>query len=82
MKSGLDAIQPDGPLNGFDGDLMLAHLQSHHAEKMERVGLIRLDRENLPIDLLRSLQAARLMVLESNRQCFGNCRHCCHVSSA
>ena len=37
--------------------------------------MIRLDRENLPIDLLGSLQPAGLMVLDRNRQCFGNSRH-------
>ena len=42
---------------------------------MDRIGMIRLDRENLPIDLLGSLQPAGLMVLDRNRQCFGNRCH-------
>ena len=42
---------------------------------MNRIGLIRLDRENLPVDLLGSLQPAGLMVLDRNRQCFGNRCH-------
>ena len=37
--------------------------------------MIRLDRENLPIDLLGSLQPTGLMVLDRNRQCFGNRCH-------
>ena len=37
--------------------------------------MIRLDRENPPIDLLGSFQPAGLMVLEGNRQCFGNRCH-------
>ena len=37
--------------------------------------MIRLDRENLPIDLLGSLQPTTLMVLDRNRQCFGNRCH-------
>ena len=37
--------------------------------------MIRLDRENLPVDLLGSLQPAGLMVLDRNRQCFGNRCH-------
>ena len=58
-----------------DGSLVLARLVSNHAEKMEGIGLIRFDRENLPVDLLGSLQPATLMVLDGNRQCFGNVRH-------
>ena len=54
---------------------MLAHLVSNHAEKMERIGMIRLDRENLPVDLLGSLEPAGLMVLDRNRQFFGNRCH-------
>ena len=53
----------------------LPALVSNHAEKMERIGMIRLDRENLPIDLLGGLQPAGLMVLDRNRQCFGNRCH-------
>ncbi len=34
-------VQPDRPLNVFDGNLMLAQLVSHHAEKMNRIGMIR-----------------------------------------
>ena len=43
---------------------MFAHLGSNHAEKMERVGMIRLDRQNLPVDLLGGLQPTGLMVLD------------------
>ena len=46
---------------------MLACLGSDHAEKMNRVGLIRFYLENLPIDLLGILQPTALMVLDSNR---------------
>ena len=34
---------------------------------MPRIGLIRLDRENLPIDLLGRLQPAGSMVFDCNR---------------
>ena len=37
--------------------------------------MVRLDGENLPIDLLGGLQPAGLMVLDRNRKCFGNRRH-------
>ena len=39
------AFQADRPSNVFDGHLVLAHLVSNHAEKMNRIGLIRLDRK-------------------------------------
>ena len=68
-------FQPDRPSNVLDGNLVLAHLVSDHAEKMNRIGVIRLGRENLPIDLLGGLQPAGLMVLDRNRQCFGNRCH-------
>jgi hypothetical protein len=75
MKNGIGLVQPDRPFDVLDGDLMRTPLGSHHAEKMERIGLIRLDLQNLPIYLLGSLQAASLMVLDSDRQGFGNRRH-------
>ena len=42
---------------------------------MQRIGLIGLDGENLPVDLLGGLEPARLMVLNRQRQGFGNCCH-------
>ena len=57
----------------FDGNLGLAHRGSNHAEKMERIRVIRFNLQDLPIDLLGSLEPAALMVLYRNRQCFGNC---------
>ena len=75
MKESRAASQGDRPSNVFDGDLVLADLGRNHAEKMERVGLIRLDGENLPVDLLGGLQPAALMVLDRNRQKFRSCRH-------
>ena len=68
-------FQPDRPSNVLDGNLVLAPLGGNHAEKMNRVGLIRLSLENLPIDLLGGLQPTGLMVLDRNRQRFGNRRH-------
>ena len=68
-------LQADRPSNVFDGKLVFARLGGNHAEKMDRIGMIRLGGENPPIDLLGSLQPTALMVLDRNRQCFGNCRH-------
>ncbi len=60
-------FQPDRPRNVFHGTGGIAHLVAIYAEKMERVGMIRLDGENLPVDLLGSPQPTRLLV--ANRSC-------------
>jgi hypothetical protein len=49
------------------------------AKEMPRIGMIRLECENLPVNLLGGLQPAGLMVLEGNRQCFGNR---CHIGGS
>jgi hypothetical protein len=68
-------VQLDRPSNVLDGHLVLADLVGNHAEKMNRVGLIRLGLQNLPIDPLGSLQPAGLMVPDRNRQRLGNRCH-------
>jgi hypothetical protein len=71
-------FQPDRPSNVLDGDLAVANLLSNHAEKMPRIGLIWLDREDLPVDLLGSVQPTGLMVPDRNGQGLGN--RCHHVN--
>ena len=68
-------LHADCPLDDFDGSLGLTGLKGNYAQKMERVGLVRLGGENLPIDLFGSLQSAALLVLDRNCKCFGDCRH-------
>ncbi len=75
MEDSLISLQPDCASNVFDGNLMLADLVSDDTEKMPRIGMIRLDRENLPIDLLSGLQPTGLVVLNRSRHCFGNRCH-------
>ncbi len=75
MEESRTALQPDRPSNVFNGNLMFAHLGSNHAEKIECVGMIRLDLKNLPVDLFGGLQPTTLMVLYCNCKCFGNCCH-------
>ncbi len=65
----------DRPSNVLDGKLVFARLESNHAQKVQGIGMIRLDRENLPIELLGSLQPTALMVLHRNRKCLGNGCH-------
>ncbi len=75
VECGIRPVYADRPLDVLYRNLVLAQLGSHHAEKMNRIGLIRLDGENLPINLLGGLQPTGLMVLERNGQCFGNRCH-------
>ena len=75
MEGSRIAFQRDRPPDVLDGQLVLADLVSDQAEKMQRIGLIGFDREDLPIDLLGGLQPPGLMVLDRNRQCFGNRCH-------
>jgi hypothetical protein len=49
---------------------------------MNHVGVIRLHLQNLPIDLLASLQATGSMVLDRNRQCLGNRCHMLNYDNA
>jgi hypothetical protein len=75
MEGGVGRIQRDCPSDVLDGNRMPAHLVGHESEQVPGVGMIRLGRENLPVNLLGSLQPAGLMVLDRNRQRFGNRRH-------
>src|SRR5947199_121183 len=63
-------VQLDCPTNVLDGNVMLPALVRYYAEQMERIGMVRISRNNLPIGLLCSLQFARLMMAERNRECF------------
>ena len=55
MEGSLGPIQGDCPSNVLDGDLMLARLVRDDSQQVQGIGLIRLDGENLPVDLLGSL---------------------------
>ena len=75
MEDSLVSFQPDRALDVLDGHLVLAHLGGHHTKQMDRIGMIRLHSEDLPIDLLGDLQPAASMVLDRNRQRFRNRCH-------
>jgi hypothetical protein len=61
------SVDTDRASNIFNGNLVLSPSGSDHAEKMERIGLIRLDRKDLPIDVLGSMEATVSIVLDCNR---------------
>ena len=62
MKGSGVSLQPDRLLDVFDRHLMLTRLMRHHTQKVNRVGLLRIDGKNLPVDLLGRLPAACLVV--------------------
>jgi hypothetical protein len=67
MEGSRIPLQPDRPSNVLDGILVFPGLMSDDSEEMKRVGVIRRDRENLPVDLLGSLQPPRPVVPDGNR---------------
>jgi hypothetical protein len=75
MKDGRAAVYFDCSLKILDGLLVLAHLARKQSEVMDHVGVIRHNVKNLSINLLGSLQAASLLVLDGHCQCFGNRCH-------
>ena len=64
MESSDIPFQRDRSSNVLDSNLVLAYLVSNHAEKMNRIGMIRFCPQNQPVDLFGSLQPAALMVLD------------------
>ena len=73
-------VQADCPSDALDGHLVLPDLVRNHTQKMQRVGLIGLDGEDLPVDLLGSLQLPSLVVLDRHRQCLGDRCHAQPIS--
>ena len=54
---------------------MVARLVGDEAEQIDRIGMVGRGREDLPVKLLGDLQPTRLVVLDRNRQGFGNRCH-------
>jgi len=67
MEGGHVPVQGDGPADVLGGNRVLARLGGNHAQEVQRVGVIRRDSQNLPVDLLGRLQPAGLMVSDRNR---------------
>jgi hypothetical protein len=54
---------------------MVADLICDDPQQMPRIVVIRVSRENLPVNRLCLVQAARLVMLERDSECFRNCGH-------
>ena len=67
--------KPDDSLPARGGFVEPAGLVADHAQKMQRIDMARFGGENLPIDLLRRLKLAALMVPYSGRQGIGDGGH-------
>ena len=65
MRGGVGRIDLDGPGEKLDGFAMSSHLLGDDPETMKCAAVFRLDRENLPVDRLRFLEAPSLVVAES-----------------
>ena len=62
MENGPAAVPADSPFDALDRGGRIARLQRNHADQVHRVGMPRIDLEDLPIDLFRRPQTAALMV--------------------
>jgi len=62
MKHGGRWIQNDSVTDQRAGVFIMARLMSHEAQKVMRIGMKRIDQENLSIERLRPRQVAALMV--------------------
>ncbi len=72
---GLAGIAEHGPLDGVDGRLVVAPLERNHADQMQGLGVVGLGLEDLPVDLLRLLKPAGLVMAYRGLQCLGGGGH-------
>ena len=63
MSGGIIGAQDDGPPDPLHREVVAADLVSHKPEEVERVGVVRLDREDLAIKRLGLRQSSGLVVL-------------------
>ncbi len=61
MVDGTRRIEPDGPVDQLDGAGAVARLMAQHAQKMQRVGIVRRDLEHLRIERGGGIEAAQTM---------------------
>jgi hypothetical protein len=75
VKNRLRAVELHGLRNQFDGGLVVPDLMGEHAEQMESIDLFGISRENLPVEILRLLEFAGLVVAERLLQMLRVRRH-------
>ena len=62
-------------INAVNGQLVIARLFAKYAQQMPTIGVCRISLQDLPTDLLGSLEPAGSMVLYGNRERFRNGCH-------
>ena len=75
VKQGLAGVERDGSLDVAHRRLGPARLLGDDSQQVQSLGLIGLGGQDLPVELLRGLQAAGLVVLDGDRECFGKACH-------
>ena len=75
MEKRITRLHLDGTLDVLDRRRVLANLVGDNSQQVQGIGMGRLDRENLPVDLLGDLQAAGLVVLDGEVQGLGEGGH-------
>ena len=68
MRLGIVRLQFQCPAAAGDRFIQSARLVRNHAQKMDRIDLIRLHHEDLPVETFGSLQTAGLVVFDGDRQ--------------
>ena len=69
-------VQGDGPGQEIDGGLALTHQEGEHSQQVQRIDLPGIHYQDLPIDVLRLGQAARLVTPHRVLQRFGQSGPC------
>ena len=70
MRRGMIRVQTDRPANPFHRQIIPAHLVSDDAQVVQRVGMLLIRRQDLPVKRLRFRQPPRPVALKRQVECF------------
>ena len=77
MRLGKVWLEAEGLADALAGQIVPAHLSGDQPQQTQRIDILRVHLQDLPVQTLRLLQCPRLMVLHGQRQRLGNARHAC-----
>ena len=75
MRAGRSGVGGQSPADQIYGSLALSRLVGDHSQKLQRTGMVRIGRENLPICPFGLHEPARPMMALGQRESFGNRPH-------
>ena len=75
MRAGRSGVGGQSPADQIYGSLALSRLVGDHSQKLQRTGMVRIGRENLPICVFGLQEPARTMMALGQRESFGNRPH-------